>query len=186
MTNRDSVLKSSDITLPTKVHIVKDMVFPVVMCGDENWTIKKAEHWRIDDFKPWFWRSLLRALWTARISSHSILKEINPKYSLQKLMLKLKLQYFGHLWTADSLEKSLMLGKIEDKRRRRHRRMRWLDGITNAIDINVGKLQEMVRYRKDWSVAVHIVTNSQTWLGEWTTTSVLYLKEYCDNWGVLC
>ena len=185
MTNWDSVLKSSNITLPTKVHIVKDMVFPVVMYGDENWTKKKAEHQRIDDFKLWFWRSLLRALWTARISRHSILKEINPEYSLQKLMLKLKLQYFGHLWRADSLEKSLMLGKIEDKRRRRHRRMRWLDSITNAIDINVGKLQEMVRYRKDWSAAVHIVTKSQTRLGEWTTTSVLYLKEYCDNWGVL-
>ena len=132
MTNLDSILKSRDITLPTKVHLVKAMVFPVVMCGCVSWTIKKAEHWRIDAFELWYWRRLLRVPWTARRSSQSILQKISPEYSLEGLMLKLKLQYFGHLMRkADSLEKTLMLGKIEDRRRRGQQKMRWLDGTTN-------------------------------------------------------
>ena len=137
MTNLDSILKSRDITLPTKVHIVKAMVFPVVMYGCESWTTKKAERRRIDAFELWYWRRLLRVPWTARRSNQSILKEINPEYSLEGLMLKLKLQYFGHLvQRADSLEKTLMLGKIEGRWRRRQQRMRWLDGITNSMDMN--------------------------------------------------
>ena len=132
MTNLDSILKSRDITLPTKVHLVKAMVFPVVMCGCVSWTIKKAEHWRTDAFELWYWRRLLRVPWTARRSSQSILQKISPEYSLEGLMLKLKLQYFGHLMRkADSLEKTLMLGKIEDRRRRGQQKMRWLDGTTN-------------------------------------------------------
>ena len=132
MTNLDSVLKSRDITLLTKVHIVKAMAFPIVMYGCESWTIKKAECWRIDAFELWCWRRLVRVPWTARRSNQSILKEINPKYTLEEMMLKLKLQYFGHLmWRADSLEKTLMLGKIEGRRRSGRQRMRWLDGITN-------------------------------------------------------
>ena len=132
MTNLDSILKSRDIPLPTKVHLVKAMVFPVVMCGCVSWTIKKAEHWRIDAFELWYWRRLLRVPWTARRSSQSILQKISPEYSLEGLMLKLKLQYFGHLMRkADSLEKTLMLGKIEDRRRRGQQKMRWLDGTTN-------------------------------------------------------
>ena len=146
MTNLDSVLKSRDISLPTKVHPIKAMAFPVVMYRCESWTIKKAEHWRADAFELWCWRRPLRVPWTARRSNQSILKEINPEYS--ELMLKLKLQYFGHLlWTADSLEKSLILGKIENWRRGRQR-MRWLDDITDAMDTNLGKLQEVVRDRK--------------------------------------
>ena len=132
MTNLDSILKSRDIPLPTKVHLVKAMVFPVVMCGCVSWTIKKAEHWRTDAFELWYWRRLLRVPWTARRSSQSILQKISPEYSLEGLMLKLKLQYFGHLMRkADSLEKTLMLGKIEDRRRRGQQKMRWLDGTTN-------------------------------------------------------
>ena len=132
MTNLDSIFKSRDITLPTKVHLVKAMVFPVVMCGCVSWTIKKAEHWRTDAFELWYWRRLLRVPWTARRSSQSILQKISPEYSLEGLMLKLKLQYFGHLMRkADSLEKTLMLGKIEDRRRRGQQKMRWLDGTTN-------------------------------------------------------
>ena len=135
MTNLDSILKSRDITLPTKVHLVKAMVFPVVIYGCESWTIKKAEHWRIDTFELWCWRRLLRVPWTARRPNQSILKEISPEYSLEGLMLKLKLQYFGHLmWRNDSLEKPLMLGKIEGRRRRGLQRMRWLDGITDSMD----------------------------------------------------
>ena len=138
MTNLDSVLKSSDITLPTKVRIVKAMVFPLVTYSCKNWTIKKAEHQRIDAFKLWCWRRLLRIPWTLRRSHQSILREINPEYSLEGLMLKLKLQYFGHLiQTANSMEKSLMLGKIEGRRRRGHQRMRWLDVITDAMDMNL-------------------------------------------------
>ena len=166
MTNLDSVLKSKDITLLTKVRIVKDMVFPVVIYGCESWTVRKAECQRIDAFKLWCWRRLLRVPWTAGRSNQSILRKINPEYSLEGLILKPKLQYFGHLMgTANSLEKSLMLGKIGDRRKRRHQRRRWLVGITDAMNVNFSKLWEMVRDREAWHAAVHEVTKSQTQLG---------------------
>ena len=169
MTNLDSVLKSRDITLPTKVHIVKAMVFPVVMYGCESWTIKKAEHQGIDAFELWCWRKLLRVPWTERRSNQSILKEISPEYSLEGLMLKLKLQYFSHLmWRADLLEKTLMLGGIESIRRRGQQRLKWLDGITMSLS----KLREIVKDREVWCAAVPGITKSWTGLSDWTTTNI--------------
>ena len=182
MTNLESIFKSRDITLPTKVCLIKAMVLPVVMYGCECWTIKKAEHWRIDAFELWCWRRLLRVPWTARRSNQSILKEISPGCSLEGLMLKLKLQYFGHLMRrADSFEKTLMLGKIEGGRRRGRQRMRWLDSITDSMDMGLGGLWKLMMDREAWRAVVHGVAKSQTRLSDWTELNWTELKQLYFN-----
>ena len=174
MTNLDSILKSRDITLSTKVRLVKAMVFPVVVYGWESWTIKKAEHWRIDTFELWCWRRLFRVPWIARRSNKFILKEINPGISLEGMMLKLRLQYFGHLMRrVDSLEKTLTLGGIGGRRRRGRQRMRWLDGIMDSMDVSLSELRGMVMDREAWRASIHGVTKSRTRLSDWTELKVI-------------
>ena len=185
MTNLDSILKSRDITSSTKAHLVKAMTFPVVMCGCESWTIKKTDHWRIDAFELWCWRRLLRVPWTARISNLSILKEISPEYSLEGLMLKLKLWFFGHLMRrTDSFEKTLKLGKIEGRRRRGCQRMRWLDGITDSMDISLSKFWELVMDRETWRAIVHGASKSQTQLSDWTELKPYLWSAYTQQFSI--
>ena len=173
-------LDSRDIPSPTKVHLVKAMVFPVVMCGCESWTIKKAECWRIDAFELWCWRRLLRIPWTTRRSNKSILKKISPEYSLEGLMLKPKLQYFGHLMEkTDSLEKTLVLGKNEGRRRRGWQRMRWLDGINDLVGMSLSEFWELVMKRKAWCATVHGVTKSRTQLSDWTDWAMSFFPKLC-------